>query len=317
MVSLSHQLTETAVRFLSHKRLYRLQAAELDAYLFKVRGRQRFAPPSALCRKHEVREEFLGGRPCYVISPRGASKVQNRGVLFLHGGGLIEEAHWVHWRAASRLVSRLGLTVWFPAYPLLTSPREPIPAGTARRTEDITESIRAVYETMLPRYPGGIIFLGDSAGAALSLILCHHIKTLSLPIPMPKKLILLSPAMLTEQDPAILAEMDRLRSRDIMLSPNFMTAMIGLFNMDVSRDNYFNAPLYGDFRAFPPMHVFSGTGEIFYPQVVPFVERVRAAGVPVKFHPEKDMMHVWPYMPVSRESRAALEKIFDIIAAPW
>jgi acetyl esterase/lipase len=119
--------------------------------------------------------------------------------------------------------------------------------------------------------------------------------------------------MLTEQDPAILAAMKKIEKRDVLLSMQFMASNIELFNLDLSRENYYNAPLYGDFSGFPPMFVFSGTSEIFYPEVVPFIERVRSAGVPVEFIIGEDMMHVWPYMPFAVESRRALDRVFKII----
>jgi acetyl esterase/lipase len=347
MPSLTYKIAEIVVGPLGNRRIYCLPAEKLAAWLTKVQGRQRTAPPAFVHKRHELREEILGGRPCYIISPKGktARTAGERAVLFLHGGGYVEEANAVHWQAASKIVNDLGLSLWFPIYPLLTAPGkngEPAPAGTTYKVEDITESALSVYEKMLARYPAGnITFIGDSAGAALSLTLCHHIKALLTgkaprkePPPdqssknetvilrsgdalseLPGKLVLVSPAMLTERDGAILAEMKRLEKGDVLIGMPFMDAMITLFNMDLSRDNYYNAPLYGDFKGFPETHIFSGTAEIFYPQVVPFVERMKQAGVPGEFYAGEKMMHVWPYIPAAPECRAALEQIVGIIGA--
>jgi acetyl esterase/lipase len=229
-------------------------------------------------------------------------------VLFLHGGGFILEAHSVHWRAVSKIVERLGVTVWFPVYPLIPPVRD---------LKEPTEWVIKVYTKMLETYSAGdISFLGDSAGAALSLMICHHLKTLKLnngEKVLPSKLILLSPAMLTERGSVLLEEMRRIESRDVMLSTQFMASMISLFNLDLKLDNYFNAPLYGDFSGFPALYIFSGTEEIFYPQMQPFLERLKAAGVPVEFYPGEGMMHVWPYIPLARECVTALEQIMGIL----
>jgi acetyl esterase/lipase len=58
---------------------------------------------------------------------------------------------------------------------------------------------------MLEKYlPEDICFLGDSAGATLALALCHHINTLQNSIPMPKKIVLLSPGVMTNIDTKML-----------------------------------------------------------------------------------------------------------------
>ncbi|MDR3335732.1 MAG: alpha/beta hydrolase [Treponema sp.] len=327
MPSLTYKIAEIVVGPLGNRRIYCLPAEKLAVWLTRVQGRQRTAPPAFVHKKHELREEILGGRPCYIVSPRGktARPAEERAVLFLHGGGYVEEANAVHWQAASKIVDDLGQSLWFPIYPLLTTPGkngEPAPAGTTYQVKDIVESVLAVYEKMLARYPAkNITVVGDSAGAALGLTLCHHIKALLTVTPrsggalpeLPGKLVLLSPAMLTERDPAILAEMQRLEKGDALIGMPFMDAMITIFNMDLSRDNYYNAPLYGDFKGFPETHVFSGTAEIFYPQMAPFVERMKQAGVPVEFYIGEKMMHVWPYIPAAPECRAALEKVVGII----
>jgi acetyl esterase/lipase len=323
MPSLIYKFAETVVGPLGNRQLYCLPPEKLAAWLTKVQGRQRTAPPAFVHTKHELREEILGGRPCYIIGPKGktAPPAEERAILFLHGGGYIEEANPVHWQAASKIAHDLGISLWFPIYPLLTAPGkngEAVPAGTCCQVKDIAASALSVYEKMLARYPAGnITIIGDSAGAALSLTLCHHINALPAgkAPELPGKLVLVSPAMITERDPAILAEMKRLEKGDVLIGMPFMDSMITVFNMDLSRDNYYNAPLYGNFKGFPETHVFSGTAEIFYPQVVPFVERMKQAGVRVEFYPGEGMMHVWPYIPAAPECRAALEQIVGIIGA--
>ena len=93
----------------------------------------------------------------------------------------------------------------------------------------------------------------------------------------------------------------------------FMDVIRKLLDLDTSRDNYYNAPLYGDFSGFPPMDVFAGGRDICFPLSPPFIRRVRQAGVPVNFHEGRGMMHVWPYMPFAPESAAALDEIIGII----
>jgi acetyl esterase/lipase len=310
-------MIEIAARLVSRRRIYRMDAAQLQAFLAKERPRRNPGLPAWVERKYMVCTEKVMGRPLYIIAPRPDDPYRRLdpggAVLFLHGGGFINEAHPVHWRAVARIVDTLGLTVWMPAYPLVsgrsTGDRINYPA-----LRDINEMIRSVYGYMLVNHKDQpIVFLGDSAGAALALIFCHHNKTLALPDPMPAGLILLSPGVLIERDPAIRAAMRVLEKQDVMLATAFMDSLVEMMGIDAKQETYFTTPLYGDFSGFPQMEVFSGTREIFYPQVVDFVERMRSAGTPVAFHAGVDMMHIWPYMPVAPESNAALEEIIGII----
>ncbi|MDR3284016.1 MAG: hypothetical protein LBS97_02425, partial [Treponema sp.] len=51
------------------------------------------------------------------------------------------------------------------------------------------------------------------------------------------------------------------------------------------------------------------TDDIFYPQIPPLVERMKADGVDVTLHTGTGMMHDWPLMPVAPECVSALDEI--------
>jgi acetyl esterase/lipase len=171
-----------------------------------------------------------------------------------------------------------------------------------------------VYTAMLKAYPDvDIIFLGDSSGADLALIACHYNKTLENPMPMPKTLILVSPLMLVVDDPAMMAAMEEIAPYDNMGSIQLIHTIPELFNMEFTKDNFYLAPLFGDFTNFPPVYVFSGTHDAFYPQIPPFVDRLKSAGVTTTFIQGQDMMHNWPYMPLAPESKKTLQYIIKII----
>ncbi|GHU22477.1 esterase [Spirochaetia bacterium] len=300
MASFLYHIAETIARFQGHKKVFSLKAPEFSHYVECHKNTQKKDPPRFIAKGYLLSTKKIQQRPCYVLSPRNPEPVK-KVVLFLHGGGFIFEMHWTHWSVVSKLVDKLSIPVWVPAYPLLPD----------NELLKIVEMIFAVYADMRKQYPeADIIFLGDSAGANLALSFCHHNKKLSNLLPMPDRLILVSPAMATERDPVILEEMRRIEPFDIMLSPQLMESMTNVFHLDPSYENYFSAPLYGDFCGFPPLSVFAGTHDSFFPQIPRFVERVRSDGIPVEFIRGEGMMHVWPYIPVAKECTSALSKIF-------
>jgi acetyl esterase/lipase len=301
--SLAYRFLELAVKSMGYKKTFSLDEEGLERYIEKTIDKQRISPPGFIYRKNQVREWTLEGRPCYIVSPKKGAGPRKT-VLFLHGGGMIMETLVIHWLVIAKLVKDLGVTVWVPAYPL-----------APRGFKEITEWLFRVYGKMLEENPGpGFTLLGDSAGGALGVMLCHHNKALGRPLAMPAKLILVSPGIFVGQDNrAIRDGMDRIVPRDPLLSPKLMDVLFPRMGADPNRGSYLDLPMEGDFSLFPETHVFFGTNEIFYAAAAPFIDKIKAGGVPVKLYTGIGMMHIWPYMPVSRECRAALKTIFDIV----
>jgi acetyl esterase/lipase len=293
---------------LGGKKLYIQSAQTLKATLRRGAGKQNLDIPAFIGRKHNAQRRIIAGNVCWVINPaRTGVDAGKKALLFIHGGGYVEPINIVHWLTASKIVQKLGIPVWMPLYPL-------IPAVDLSEMNGV---ILEVYRTMLAEYGDasdkGITVMGDSAGAALSITLCHHIKANHLDIPLPASLILISPAAIGERDPAIVADMRAIEKRDVLLGCAFMYSLVEAFGLDISEGNYFTRPLHGDFRGFPLSHVFSGTDDIFYAQVPPFVERLKAAGVAVTLHNGKGMMHDWPLMPLAPECVSALDEILTLV----
>jgi acetyl esterase/lipase len=297
MRSISYRIQEAAVRLTGYKKIFSLNESELKVYINNNLSDQKTAPPKFMGKRHVLRELTFNGKLCYVITPK--TNVSTKTVLFLHGGGFMMEANFTHWMAVSKLVNHLGVTVYFPVYPLVPQ---------------YTEMVLLVYAEMLKHHaPKDIIFWGDSAGATLSMIFCHHNKTLPEPLPVPDKLILVSPGTEVSPEGELLKEMKKIQPHDPLLSIEILHSMASFLVPGLEKTHYFLSPIYGDFTGFPNMYVFSGTYEIFYAQAPKLVETARAAGVSVKFYPGEKMMHDWPYMPFSRECKNALNQIFDII----
>jgi acetyl esterase/lipase len=303
-ISGTYRLLELLIRFSGYKKIFSLDDGGFNTYIEKNRKKRKTAPPGFIYRKNHVREWTVDGRPCYIITPRRGVN-PGKTVLFLHGGGMFMEAIIIHWLVIAKLVERLGATVWVPAYPL----------APGHDFQEITEFLFRVYGKMREEHPDSeYSVLGDSAGGTLALMLCHHSKALGMP--MPKKLILVSPgAFIRKDNRTVRDEMARILPRDPLLSTRIMDVMIPLMGIDPERGSYFDMPMEGDFSGFPDMYFFFGTHEIFFALVPSLIDRVQTGGVPVKLYIGEGMLHIWPYMPISRECRDALKTIFDIIRA--
>jgi acetyl esterase/lipase len=303
MSTIRYHFVKAVVSLVGGKRLYTLGAASLKKTLDRMGGKQNLNAPAFIRRKFDVQTRTVSGYPCHIVSPREKSG-SGRAMLYIHAGGWAEAASVVHWLTVARLAGGLGIPVWMPLYPL-------IPVGSL---QGMNAMILEVYGLMLKNHAAAdITVAGDSAGASLSLTLCHHIKRNKLPEPLPGKLILISPAAIGERDPAIVSKMREIERFDVLLGCEYMFALASVCGLDISHDNYYTLPSYGDFTGFPQTHIFSGTHDIFYPQSPPMAQRMKDAGVNVTLHTAEGMMHDWPLMPLAPECTATLDEIMEIV----
>jgi len=309
--SFGYRLTERLVLSEGLKNRWKYSVEKLSAWILRTDQSKSAVPPSAYFREFSIEKIEVQGYPFYFLSPLNA---QNKGkvIMYLHGGGFIYEMHPVHWDFTAQLVRKTGLPICLPMYPIYP-------------VTDMEISIRFIiecYQELLRRYPESeIIMMGDSVGANLNLSFCHYLSNRSeyADLPFPDKLILISPSMIAGNDEEVVAEMERIEPHDVILSVNILKTLPELFQFhrnELSNEvelNLYTAPLYGDFSLFPPMYVFSGTYDIFYPQVKPFVERVRSQGKYIEFYTGYKMMHDWVMLPAVAEGLFGFAAIKEII----
>jgi acetyl esterase/lipase len=207
-------------------------------------------------------------------------------------------------------MNELSIPIWLPAYPLL-------PDATV---EEMVFMLMEVYTDMCNTFPDTeIIFLGDSSGADLALVLYQYIKTLSIDIPLPEKLILVSPALIIDANPLIFNTMRQLEKEDVICTMKMLETLPALLKIESSNNIFFKTilntdfVLTADFTGMPPTYIFSGMQEMFFPQAEVLVKRLKQHGIYTEFIQGIGMMHGWPYLVYPPESKKALSQIIDII----
>jgi len=302
--TLSYQMLLSGIKASGYKKIYAGDAETVIKRAQKYNNGLKQRPPNDFYRRFIVAETAVQGRPCFLITPKQNARTDTV-VVFLYGGAFLLDIDFYHWNAIERLLDELSAPVYVPLYPIYpeTSP------------DAALAFIREAFERIYAAYPEArIIGLGDSSGACLLLNYCHYLSKTDAPR-FPDQLILVSPAQVMGIDDATLNAMKAIARFDVGISINILENLPAIFNMNDDSQKWFNTPLYGDFSRFPPITVFSGTHEIFHPLMQPFVERVRVQGKPIELYAGIKMMHDWPYMPIASESKHALAKILEIIAA--
>jgi len=300
--SSSYNMLIAGVRMSGYKKNYTGDAQTIIANTQRYNSRLRQLPPSAFYSRFNVTETRVNDHPYFLISPKQNAR-SDKIVVFVYGGGFLLGIDFMHWNAIERIVTDLSVPVCVPLYPIY--PETNLPAAITF----LDEVLARLHEA----YPAArIIGMGDSSGSCLLLSYCRYLTETEAPR-FPDRLILVSPAQVARIDEEIQIQMRAISKSDPGISFDIVNSFPVIFNISDDDDNWFYTPLFGDFSLYPPIYVFAGTRDIFYPLVQPFVERVRLQGKTIELYTGFGMMHDWPYMPIAPESRYALGIILEII----
>ncbi|MHC2279526.1 acetyl esterase/lipase [Bradyrhizobium diazoefficiens] len=122
--------------------------------------------PTGLGRGVEVTLTRMGGWPVYYTAPSSGHEGCNY-VMFLHGGGFINEIVPAHWRLIGQMTREARVVCVVPIYPLA-------PRATAKDVVPATaELLRMLLEDA---GPAKVTVVGNSAGAGLALAVCQWLR---------------------------------------------------------------------------------------------------------------------------------------------
>lgn len=227
---------------------------------------------------------------------RKGGRHSSRAVLFLPGGGGMERATVLHYDVAMKLAKDTGADVYIAHYPLA-------PKYNVRYALDW---LNKLYTVLLKKYSSRkITFIGDSAGANLIISLAGEVKV------KPGKLIVISPACGIENG----------KNRNIRLAMEPYDPILSVEMNDIICDNWCKgvpldspdiSPEYVDHTGFPPMYLYYGKHELFYPHVINYIDMLKEKGV-VFQKTVKPMCHDWAICRLFPEGRKAVREMCNII----
>jgi epsilon-lactone hydrolase len=252
--------------------------------------------PVGLGRGVTVTAKNEAGWPVYRTAPSGNNDAGNY-VLFLHGGGFINEIVRGHWRIVGDLTRKAHVRCVVPIYPLA-------PRGTAKDVVPATgELLRKLVEDARPAQ---VIVVGNSAGAALGLAAVQWLRDSG--HRQPNGLVLISPGgdfSISRPEQVAIAARDPIN--DIPGAREVGRLYAG--GLDIAHP--YVSPLNGDFHGLAPMVVFSGTLDLFYPDAIDLAAKARAAGVRVDLHLRRDQPHNYAGLPTpeGRQARATIRRV--------
>ncbi len=236
------------------------------------------------------------GWPVYELRPQSGDA---RGALvYLHGGGWVNEIAVQHWWLAAQIAAEARTTVVLPIYPL-------VPFGTA---EPVVSAVAELVLAATHAY-GPTSLAGDSAGGQIALsaaVLLRDEQRLTLP-----RTVLIAPALdLSLTNP----EIDRVQPSDPWLSREGTRVFVEYWRGDLPVTDPRVSPLGADLHGLGPVTLFSGTRDILHPDARLFVGLAHAARLDLDYHEGPGLVHVYPLTPTP-EGRVARRLIVAAVRA--
>jgi acetyl esterase/lipase len=247
----------------------------------------------------EVSPITIDGFSAEWVLPAAATK--DKLILYFHGGGYVLGSCQAHRSIVAKFVKGSGVGALLFGYRL--APEHPFPAAL--------EDAVAAYRWLLAEGVSAshIVFVGDSAGAGLSLATLIALRDQG--IPLPAAAVALSPWT----DLGCSGESYKTK---VKVDPATWPGSWTVFSQYYVRDNDpclpWISPLYGDLHGLPPILIQVGEDEVLLDDSRRFAEKARDAGVDITLRVGEGMFHCFPVCaPLFPEARQAMNEICDFI----
>ncbi|MBQ7136532.1 MAG: alpha/beta hydrolase [Bacilli bacterium] len=223
-------------------------------------------------------------------------KNNNKTILYMHGGGYINNFLVLHWSFLIKLSKKGGYGVVAPNYPLL-------PKYSYRQSNNKMLSFYKYYSDNHDMKD--VVLMGDSAGGGFALSLLIQAKRLNMPLP--GKVVLISPFV------DVIGGNKKLSDKDAIVDYDAVQ-LIGKAWADGGDPKKPEiSPLYGDLDGLPPIDIYVGTNEILYDDNIKLYKKLKSAGNEVQIHIGKNLGHVYPIypLPCARSSIKSIKNFID------
>lgn len=275
-------------------------AAAVQAHVRRLGERPAPHRPTRLGKDVSTSLETADGWPVYHTAPAAYPQARQH-VVYLHGGGYINEIKRRHWGLIAELTTKAPARCVVPIYPLA-------PLSTADVTVPaLAGLLRSLLEAVGPE---DVTVIGDSAGAGMALAAAQVLRDGG--GPRPRAMILISPWL----DASVSgAEQAAIAARDPLLDVAGLAEAGRIYAGPLAVTHPFVSPLNGDLRGLPPLTLFTGTRDLLHPDSVALAHAAAQQGVPVELHVGDGLTHIYPLLPTP-EGRAARARIVRAVAGP-
>lgn len=196
-----------------------------------------------------IKEDEINSKKVYIIENKNETNPKAT-IIYLHGGAYVGGITNRHWNFINKLVSDTKLKIIFPDYPLA-------PKHTYQEVFNMLEEVYDKYKN-----EDNLIFMGDSAGGALSLALAQKLALENKK--QPAKLILISPWLDISLKNEKIAEKEK---EDKVLKRSVLKLAAEMYSNKTDYENYLLSPINGEIDKIKNVTIFTGTSDMLNPDV--------------------------------------------------
>nr|WP_072514635.1 alpha/beta hydrolase [Ndongobacter massiliensis] len=310
-MTLTYKIAAGIVRLLGVKKIFKKSKEDILEYAKKQNAKSAFDLEKAMKRARR-KKYFLFDRKTMghrVLAYQKNENPAKGAVLYLFGGGMITGPDRLDFSLSERIMKKTGKDVWFLFYPLCTADR------------NIKETYEVCFETykmMTKAYEADNIgVLGFSSGACLALGVFLHNNALGKPLPMPGRIIAVSPGGLPNKNRAESKELwkkiEALNPKDIMIDPAYFNTAREIMKGKEDVPEYMLDGTCGDFSNFPKTYFYYGENECLYAYAEYFEKAMEKYAAPHEMVVGEGMCHCYPLLRFFREGREAQDQMIELL----
>lgn len=310
-MSLTYKIASEIVRLLGIKKMFLKNKEEMLEYAKSENAKLVFDLEKA--KERATRKNYylfdrdvMGHR---LISYQKNQSHSDGAVLYLFGGGMITQPDKLDFALSERIMEQTGKDVWFLFYPLCSE---------NVKIDKTYEVCFETYRLMTESYKAeNISVLGFSSGACLALGIFLHNNALGRPLPMPGKIISVSPGgifdVTLDENKEIWERVNALNHKDVMIDPTYIKTAREIAKGDEDIPEYMLDGTVGDFTDFPKIYYYYGENECLYAFAQSFEKAMEKYHVPYEIIVGKEMCHCYPLVRFFREGREAQDEIIELL----
>ena len=217
---------------------------------------------------------------------------RDKTILYIHGGAYINEFNFQHKLCCFVFSHKLNAKVIAPLYPLAPN----------HKCSETFELITELYKH-LTKNDEDIILMGDSAGGGFVLSFCQYLNSIGLK--QPSNIIVFSPWVDISLSGG---NYEEFKDSDPILGEIGLREIGKSWAGDFDTHDFKVSPLFGDNSNLAKTLIFTGTNELFYPDIVEYFNKLKKDGVNARLIEGEGLFHIYPLFPVP-ESKSALKEI--------
>ncbi len=290
--SLSYYITKWIIKLKGIKKEF-----SQDPINYKKLRKEDVHDPKGIFSEHSQVRNFEVSKT--KITEINRSERSNKLLIFIHGGAFVSGPSKHHWTTLKTIVKHTDCAAWMCDYP--KAPEHDI--------VEISKNIDEVYNAGLSAFKSNqIILIGDSVGGTLIAALTQRL--IQSKTELPKSIILISPVMdasMTNSD------IEDVNKSDPMLSKIGVRSAKKMCADGKDLKDAIISPLYGSFKSFPKTIIFIAEHDITFPDQLLAIKKMENTEIDLEVIRGVNMPHIWPFLPVMKEAKSALNIIIDKI----